>query len=62
MRANEVVRFHCGDCQSAFDLCVRGERETEDTQGAPPVLDLCAGDGAAGGGADRRGRTSSYTR
>jgi len=28
MQANEVVRFHCGDCQIIFDLCVRGERET----------------------------------
>jgi hypothetical protein len=40
MRANEVVRFHCGDCQIIFDLCVQGVRETEDTEGAPPVVDF----------------------
>jgi hypothetical protein len=40
MRAGEVVRFHCGDCQIIFDLCVQGVRETEDTEGAPPVSDF----------------------
>jgi hypothetical protein len=39
MRANEVVRFHCGDCQIAFDLCVDNVRETEVTGGRPsPIL------------------------
>jgi hypothetical protein len=40
MRANEVVRFHCGDCQIIFDLCVQGVRETEHTEGAAPVADF----------------------
>jgi len=40
MKANEAVQFHCGDCQIIFDLCVQGERETEDTQSAPPVTDF----------------------
>jgi hypothetical protein len=39
MQANEVVRFHCGDCQIIFDLCVRGERETEYMEGAAPIDD-----------------------
>jgi ribosomal protein S27AE len=37
MRANEVVRYHCGDCQVVFDLCVDHVRETEVTEGAPVV-------------------------
>jgi hypothetical protein len=40
MQAGEVVRFHCADCQIIFDLCVQGVRETEDTAGAPPVIDF----------------------
>jgi hypothetical protein len=40
MRPNEPVRFVCGDCQIVFDLCVQGVRETEDTEGAPPVPDF----------------------
>jgi len=36
MRANEVVRFHCGDCQIVFDLCVDHVREIEVLEG-PPV-------------------------
>ena len=39
MRANEPVRFHCGDCQIIFDLCVQGVRETEDAEGAPLIED-----------------------
>ena len=39
MKAGEVVRFHCGDCQIVFDLCVDQERETEVTQG-PPIVDF----------------------
>src|SRR5262249_36938730 len=35
MRANEVVRFRCGDCQIVFDLCVDREGETEVVEGAP---------------------------
>jgi hypothetical protein len=37
MTLNEPVRFHCGDCQIIFDLCVRGVRETEYAEGAPPI-------------------------
>jgi hypothetical protein len=40
MKANEVVRFHCGDCQIVFDLCVQGVREIEYMEGAPPVTDF----------------------
>jgi hypothetical protein len=40
MRANEPVRFHCGDCQIIFDLTVQGERETEYAEGAPPITDF----------------------
>jgi hypothetical protein len=40
MQANEVVRFHCGDCQIIFDLCVVGVRETEYIEEAPPVIDF----------------------
>jgi hypothetical protein len=40
MTAKEVVRFHCGDCQIIFDLCVQGVRATEDTEGARPVIDF----------------------
>ena len=39
MRANEVVRFQCGDCQIVFDLCVDRERETE-VVGGPSVADF----------------------
>jgi hypothetical protein len=39
MKANEVVHFHCGDCQIVFDLCVDHMRETEAT-GGPPVPDF----------------------
>ena len=39
MRANESVRFHCGDCQIVIDLCVDHERETEVVEG-PPVTDF----------------------
>ena len=39
MRAHEVVRFHCGDCQIIFGLCIQGERETEYTEGASPIDD-----------------------
>ena len=39
MKASEVVRFHCGDCQIVFDLCVDHQRETEVTEG-PPVIDF----------------------
>jgi hypothetical protein len=39
MKANEVVRFHCGDCQLVFDLCVDSAPETEFT-GGPPVVDF----------------------
>jgi len=39
MKANEAVRFHCGDCQIIFELCVQGERATEDAGGDPPVID-----------------------
>jgi hypothetical protein len=35
MTAREVVRFHCGACQIAFDLCVDHLRETEVTGGRP---------------------------
>ena len=40
MQPNEVVRFHCSDCQIAFGLCVQGVRETEDTEGAPPITEF----------------------
>jgi hypothetical protein len=39
MRANEVVRFRCGDCQIVFDLCVDHERATEVVEG-PPLTDF----------------------
>jgi hypothetical protein len=39
MRANEVVRFHCGDCQIIFDLSIQGVRETEYAEGAAPIDD-----------------------
>ena len=39
MTAKEVVRFHCGDCQIIFDLCIQGERETEYAEGAAPIDD-----------------------
>ena len=39
MRANEPVRFHCGDCQIIFDLCIQGERDIEYTEGATPIDD-----------------------
>ena len=39
MRAKEPARFHCGDCQIIFDLSIKGVRETEDTDGAPPIED-----------------------
>jgi hypothetical protein len=35
MKANEVVRFRCGDCQIVFDRCVDHMRETEATIGPP---------------------------
>jgi hypothetical protein len=39
MRANEPVRFICGDCQIIFDLIVQGMRETEYMEGASPIED-----------------------
>jgi hypothetical protein len=39
MTAKEVVRFHCGDCQIVFGLCVDHLRETE-VAGGPPVTDF----------------------
>jgi hypothetical protein len=42
MRWNEVVRFHCSNCQIILDLCVQGMRETEFTQGCRPSLILAA--------------------
>ena len=39
MRANEPVRFRCGDCQIIFRLCIQGVRETEYTEGAAPIED-----------------------
>jgi hypothetical protein len=35
MTANETMRYHCGDCQVVFDLCVDHLRETEVTGGRP---------------------------
>jgi hypothetical protein len=37
MKASEVVRFHCGECQIVFDLCVDHQRETEVTEGASVI-------------------------
>jgi hypothetical protein len=39
MKANEVARFHCGDCQIVFDLSVDHIRDTEAACG-PPVTDF----------------------
>jgi len=39
MTLNEPVRFVYGDCQIIFDLCIQGERETEDMEGAAPIDD-----------------------
>jgi hypothetical protein len=39
MRANEVLRSHCGDCQAVFDLRLDHVREVEVT-GEPPLLEL----------------------
>jgi hypothetical protein len=36
MKANEVVRFQCGECQIVFDLRVDHLRETDDL----PVTDF----------------------
>jgi hypothetical protein len=40
MTLNEPVRFVCGDCGIVFDLSVQGVRETEETEGAPPITDF----------------------
>jgi hypothetical protein len=40
MTLNEPVRFVCGDCQIIFDLCIQGVRETEYTEGAPPITEF----------------------
>jgi hypothetical protein len=37
MKANEAVRFTCGDCQIIFDLCVDSARETEVIAGLPVI-------------------------
>jgi len=37
MKVTEVVRFHGGDCQIVFDLCVDHERKMEVTEGSPVV-------------------------
>ena len=39
MKAAEVVRFRCTDCQIVFDLRVDHEREIEFTE-EPPVTDF----------------------
>ncbi|MFL5340363.1 MAG: hypothetical protein ACJ8F7_09445 [Gemmataceae bacterium] len=39
MKANEAVRFRCGDCRIVFDLCVDGLRDTEAAE-APPVVEF----------------------
>jgi hypothetical protein len=37
MKATEVVRFHCRDCQIVFDLCV--DHLHEEVTDLPPVID-----------------------
>ena len=39
MKVNEVVRFHCGDCQIVIDLRIDHLREIEVMDG-PPVIEF----------------------